>query len=106
MLAGRTLLKRRMSQTSWEKVQKIKKVKKKKKNTNERGNGCMPVHLHWSSASLSALPVTSHSLQDLLATSAVYMNQANKRWSRSYSDFTTTQCSLCYSPGLELGVFD
>ncbi len=38
----------------------------------------MPVHLHLSSPSLSVLPVTRHSLRDLLAISAGYRTEQTR----------------------------
>lgn len=70
MLAGCPLAGRTMSQTFRAQV--------RQKPTNERRHGCMPVHLHLSSLSLSVPPVTRRSLRDLLATAAVYRTKKTR----------------------------
>lgn len=81
---------------------RVKVKQNKKKHTNERRRGCMPVHLHSSSPSLSVLSATRRSLRDLLAISAVQ--------TRSGQGATATPLPhnvLIVPPaGLEVGVFD
>lgn len=98
MLTGRPLPKRSMTQTSRAKV--------KQKPTNERRHGCMPVHLHLRSPSLSVLPVARHSLRDLLAISAVYRSKQTRGGQGTTAPPLLHNVLIVPPPGLEVGVFD